>query len=107
MSDTGESVSPVQNAALQLFLAKSVVRTVLVVIFALAVALGGQIYLSPNHTPDSGLLSMLSLAIGYIFGNYGQVYNFSFGSSPQSKTKDQTIASLAAKVPDAPTEEAK
>lgn len=99
MIDQQPSDAPTQSSAVQLLLTKSVIRTVVGILVTLSVALLLQIYFSPSHTPDPTLLNMLSLVIGVIVGCYGQAFNWSFGSSPQSKAKDQAIAALANKVP--------
>lgn len=98
MTDPVEA--PAQNiAVVQLLLTKSVIRTVVGIIVALCLMLCLQIFFSEDHTPDPTLMNLLSLAIGVILGCYGQAFNWSFGSSPQSKAKDQAIATLASKVP--------
>lgn len=104
MTEASEGEAPTQNAVVQLLLTKSVIRTVVGIVLALCAMLGLQIYFSAQHTPDPTLMNMLSLAVGVILGCYGQAFNWSFGSSPQSKAKDQAIAALANKVPQKPTE---
>lgn len=101
------SDAPTQNSVVQLLLTKSVVRTVVGIILALSVALCLQIFFSVSHTPDPTLMNMLSLAIGVVLGCYGQAFNWSFGSSPQSKAKDQAIAALVDRVDTTPNGEDK
>lgn len=92
--------APTQNASvIQLLLTRSVIRTVVGIIIALCLMLGLQIFFSESHTPDPTLMNLLSLAIGVILGCYGQAFNWSFGSSPQSKVKDQALATLVDKIP--------
>src|ERR1041384_6909489 len=94
MTEQPPSDAPTQSSAVQLILTKSVIRTVIGILFVLSLALLLQIYYSPTHTPDPTLLNMLSLVIGVVIGCYGQAFNWSFGSSTASKTKDQAIAAL-------------
>lgn len=110
MSDTQDSTTSAQNSVLQSYLAKAAVRTVVGVIIGLLALLAVQMYFDPSHSLDPTLMNLLSLAVGVLLGNLGTVFGWSFGSSPQSKAKDQTIATLVAKVPDhapAPEPEAK
>ena len=91
-----------QNAQLALFLTRSVVTMVLLVGAGLTVTLGLQLYYADDHKPDPTLITLLAGLVGAVIGNWGQVFNFIFGSSPQSKAKDTTIAELAARRPAIP-----
>jgi len=91
------SDAPTQNSAVQLMLTKSVIRTVVGIMVVLSILLALQIILSPDHKPDPTIMNLWSMSVGVILGCYGQAFNWSFGSSPQSKAKDQAIADLASR----------
>ena len=91
-----------QNAQIALFLSRTVVVMVGLVGFGLGLALLVQIYFTDDHKPDPTLITLLASVIGAIVSNWGQVFNFIFGSNPSSKAKDTTIAELVARRPAAP-----
>lgn len=61
----------------------------------LAAALCVQMYFDPQHKPDAALTGMLGLLVGAIAQNYGQAFSYKFGSTSQSKIKDETIHTMA------------
>ena len=86
MNDDPVAISLIQSAS----------RLMVGMAILLAVALVVQMYFHPQHTPDAALTGMLGLVVGAITQNYGAAFSYKFGSTQQSKGKDETIQKQAA-----------